>query len=106
MAIFMRLSCRIARSISLGELHFDLRDRRRQTALPRRRSGGAGLANGNEEEYYSLMQVAQRIAAAPSKPLMVYDGDCSFCLRWIQRWQRRTGDCIDYLPYQNAAIAS
>lgn len=31
---------------------------------------------------------------------MIYDGDCGFCTRWIHRWQRRTGDRIDYQPSQ------
>ncbi|OGR87827.1 MAG: hypothetical protein A3A86_07850 [Elusimicrobia bacterium RIFCSPLOWO2_01_FULL_60_11] len=32
------------------------------------------------------------------KPLMLYDGDCGFCGRWIERWKRRTGDAVDYSP--------
>jgi predicted DCC family thiol-disulfide oxidoreductase YuxK len=28
---------------------------------------------------------------------MVFDGDCGFCSRWIGRWQRMTGDKVDYL---------
>lgn len=34
------------------------------------------------------------------KPLMVWDGDCGFCSRWVQRWQRKTGDRVDYQPWQ------
>jgi predicted DCC family thiol-disulfide oxidoreductase YuxK len=37
------------------------------------------------------------------KPLMVWDGDCGFCRAWIARWQRITGDRVDYAPYQAAA---
>src|ERR1051326_8889356 len=37
------------------------------------------------------------------RPLMIYDGDCSFCRRWIKRWGCLTGDTIDYQPYQTAA---
>jgi len=33
---------------------------------------------------------------------MLYDGDCGFCQRWIERWKRKTGDAVDYLPYQTA----
>ncbi len=36
---------------------------------------------------------------------MLYDGDCAFCLRWIRKWQRITGDRISYLPYQKALTA-
>ncbi|MCX2738410.1 thiol-disulfide oxidoreductase DCC family protein [Pontibacter anaerobius] len=34
------------------------------------------------------------------KPVLVYDGDCSFCKYWVNRWRRRTGDKIAYVPYQ------
>ncbi|CAM3569654.1 DUF393 domain-containing protein [Pontibacter korlensis] len=37
---------------------------------------------------------------APSKPTIVYDGDCSFCKYWISRWRRRTGNQVEYVPYQ------
>ncbi len=38
-----------------------------------------------------------------SKPLLVFDGHCAFCRRWVQRWKNRTGDLVDYEPYQQAA---
>jgi len=38
-----------------------------------------------------------------AKPLLVYDGECSFCLAWIARWRRITGDAVDYAPYQDVA---
>jgi predicted DCC family thiol-disulfide oxidoreductase YuxK len=37
------------------------------------------------------------------KPLLVYDGDCGFCKLWIARWRERTGDRIDYAPFQQVA---
>ncbi len=37
------------------------------------------------------------------KPLMVYDGDCGFCRRWIGRWKKVTAEAVDYEPYQTAA---
>ena len=37
------------------------------------------------------------------KPLMVFDGECSFCRRWITRWQQATGDAVDYAPSQEVA---
>ena len=37
------------------------------------------------------------------RPLMIYDGDCTFCRMWIEYWQRLTGDQVDYLPFQTAA---
>lgn len=33
---------------------------------------------------------------------MLYDGDCGFCMRFIKRWQKSTGDKIRYEPYQEA----
>jgi predicted DCC family thiol-disulfide oxidoreductase YuxK len=39
----------------------------------------------------------------PSRPLLVYDGDCGFCLFWLARWRRTTGDRIDYRPYHEVA---
>ncbi len=37
------------------------------------------------------------------KPLMIYDGDCGFCRRWIGRWEKITGDAVSYSPYQKEA---
>lgn len=36
------------------------------------------------------------------KPLMVYDGDCGFCGKWIARWKGMTGDLVAYLPSSKA----
>lgn len=38
-------------------------------------------------------------------PLLVFDGDCAFCRRWIARWQRRTGGAVEYAPFQEAATS-
>jgi predicted DCC family thiol-disulfide oxidoreductase YuxK len=43
------------------------------------------------------------VSNPPVKALMIYDGDCGFCRRWMNRWRRLTGDKIDYEPYQKAA---
>jgi predicted DCC family thiol-disulfide oxidoreductase YuxK len=37
------------------------------------------------------------------KPLLVYDGDCGFCRRWIERWRETTRDRVEYAPYQEVA---
>jgi predicted DCC family thiol-disulfide oxidoreductase YuxK len=39
----------------------------------------------------------------PDRPLLVYDGDCHFCKRWIARWRRLTGDCVSYREFQEVA---
>lgn len=35
------------------------------------------------------------------RPVMIYDGDCEFCRRWIVRWAKITGDLVGYQPYQD-----
>ena len=45
-------------------------------------------------------------AAAPAagpRPLLIYDGDCTFCGYWARYWQKLTGERVEYLPYQRAA---
>src|SRR5215469_8751837 len=46
-----------------------------------------------------------RVAQPPSKPLLVFDGDCHFCGLWIRRWRQLTGDAVDYLPAQDPRVA-
>jgi predicted DCC family thiol-disulfide oxidoreductase YuxK len=40
---------------------------------------------------------------SPSKPVLIFDGDCGFCRLWIERWRAATGDRVEYLPSQKAA---
>ncbi|HUN59021.1 MAG TPA: lipase maturation factor family protein [Candidatus Binataceae bacterium] len=37
---------------------------------------------------------------ARRQPLLIYDGDCRFCMYWIRYWQRLTGTRVTYAPYQ------
>jgi predicted DCC family thiol-disulfide oxidoreductase YuxK len=41
--------------------------------------------------------------SACEKPTLVYDGDCSFCRLWVDRWRALTGDRVRYAPWQEAA---
>jgi predicted DCC family thiol-disulfide oxidoreductase YuxK len=41
--------------------------------------------------------------AVSPRPLLVYDGDCGFCGYWARYWQKLTGDCVEYRPYQDVA---
>jgi len=41
--------------------------------------------------------------AAPSRPRLIYDGDCGFCGYWARYWQKLTGDSVEYRPYQEVA---
>ncbi len=34
------------------------------------------------------------------KPILIYDGRCSFCKIWIEYWRRLTGDRLEYAPSQ------
>ncbi len=43
---------------------------------------------------------AVHVAAPPEKPLLIWDGDCHFCGRWIERWKGLTRGRVDYLKSQ------
>lgn len=34
------------------------------------------------------------------RAIMLYDGDCHFCRRWVAAWHRETGGAVDYAPFQ------
>ncbi|HVN64828.1 MAG TPA: hypothetical protein VMT58_09345, partial [Candidatus Binataceae bacterium] len=36
----------------------------------------------------------------PSRPLLIYDGDCGFCRYWVRYWEALTRDKVAYAPYQ------
>jgi lipase maturation factor 1 len=44
-----------------------------------------------------------RVSNPPPKPLMIWDGECHFCKRWIERWREITLGKVDYATYQDAA---
>src|SRR5262252_3928036 len=44
-----------------------------------------------------------RVSNRPPKPLMIWDGECHFCKRWIERWHEITAGKVDYATYQEAA---
>src|SRR4051794_4512661 len=43
-----------------------------------------------------------RVSNPPSKPLLIWDGDCDFCRLWIERWREMTAGEVDYTTYQEA----
>jgi len=51
------------------------------------------------------MPDAVRVSRPPTKPLVVFDGDCGFCTSWIRRWEQITGQAVDYLPAQTEGLA-
>jgi len=38
-----------------------------------------------------------------TRPLVVFDGSCGFCRKWIERWRDLTGDTVDYKPSSEVA---
>ena len=44
-----------------------------------------------------------RVSNPPERPLLVFDGDCHFCRRWIERWRELTGGAVEYAPFQEVA---
>ncbi len=44
-----------------------------------------------------------RVGRPPERPVMIYDGACEFCVRWIGRWRRLTGRAVDYAESRDAA---
>src|SRR6185295_8056212 len=48
------------------------------------------------------MNGPRRVAAPPARPLLLFDGDCGFCRRWILRWKALTRGRVDYAPSQEA----
>ena len=41
-----------------------------------------------------------RVSNPPPKPVLIWDGECHFCRRWIERWRVIIGSEVDYAPYQ------
>src|SRR5438874_2073276 len=44
-----------------------------------------------------------RVSNPPSKPVMIWDGECHFCRRWIERWREITAGEVEYAPYEEIA---
>ena len=40
-----------------------------------------------------------------ARPVLIYDGDCGFCRRWVERWRGVTGDAVEYATSEDAAPA-
>lgn len=42
------------------------------------------------------------VAHPPPRPLLIYDGDCGFCIFWITRWRKKVAGRLDLQPYHEA----
>src|SRR2546430_71365 len=49
------------------------------------------------------MKIPPRVPNPPTKPLIIWDGECHFCRRWIERWREITRDAVDYAISQESA---
>src|SRR5256884_1179464 len=49
------------------------------------------------------MKTHLRVSNPPSKSLMIWDGECHFCRRWVERWREITAGEVDYATYQEVA---
>src|SRR6266850_2084098 len=49
------------------------------------------------------MKIPLRVPNPPTKPLIIWDGECHFCRRWIERWREITRDAVDYATSQESA---
>ena len=47
---------------------------------------------------------AGQAPAATPRPLLIYDGECKFCVFWARYWEKLTGSSVDYAPYQQVAV--
>src|SRR5256885_11152865 len=47
------------------------------------------------------MKTSLRVSSPPPKPLIIWDGECLFCRRWIERWREITRDEVDYETSKN-----
>ena len=47
--------------------------------------------------------IAAEMPGPGSRPLLIYDGDCGFCVYWARYWQKLTSGRVDYRPYQEVA---
>ncbi len=47
---------------------------------------------------------AEGLLYTDRRPVLIYDGDCSFCIAWVDFWRSLTGDSLEYLPYQQASV--
>ena len=45
-----------------------------------------------------------RVRTPPDRPILVYDGECRFCICWIRRWQKATGDAVVFVASQDAGV--
>ncbi len=48
-------------------------------------------------------QITHRAGAVEARPVLVFDGECGFCRRWVARWRSSTGERVEYAAYQDVS---
>ena len=51
--------------------------------------------------HFNPTQYLLIVYAQSMKPILIYDGNCRFCLYWIGIWKNKTEDRVEYAPYQS-----
>lgn len=46
------------------------------------------------------------VSHPPERPLLIFDGECTFCRRWVGRWQRLVGDLAGAIESQQPELAT
>jgi predicted DCC family thiol-disulfide oxidoreductase YuxK len=46
-----------------------------------------------------------RAGSPPVQPVLIFDGECGFCRRWVRHWRRISGGRIEYLAFQDVRVA-
>jgi pimeloyl-ACP methyl ester carboxylesterase/predicted DCC family thiol-disulfide oxidoreductase YuxK len=65
--------------------------------------GETSLAAEPPFEFTPPRGVETPTVAAPEKPLMLFDGECAFCVRQVVRMRKKVGDAVSFAPYQDRA---
>lgn len=42
-------------------------------------------------------------ADTPDRPMLIFDGECDFCRRWVDWLRRRVPDVFEAVPYQTSS---
>ena len=46
------------------------------------------------------MLKSKKRSFSPNVPIMVWDGECSFCKKFAERFEARSKNLVEFIPYQ------
>ena len=46
------------------------------------------------------MSKSKKRSFSPNVPIMVWDGECSFCKKFADRFETRSKNLVEFIPYQ------